>query len=183
MVERGGRAALDWTLAELLVVGCVVLSVVDGHDTAMAYAAPVVFAFAILVFGHEAGWLSRMLRHRFLLLLGTLSYSIYMIHMFVDIRFVNIARLAGRLLDTDLLAGMGNRGEALPASTSATRFWATSSSWRFSSRRLVELSLLSFHRSARPRILSRAEQPPVRQGGRARDKKHQAVGTSALQAI
>jgi peptidoglycan/LPS O-acetylase OafA/YrhL len=185
MVENGGRTALDWTLAELLAVACVALIVVDGHNGAMAYAAPVVFAFAILVFSHEAGWLSRMLRHRFLLLLGMLSYSIYMIHMFVEIRFVNIARLAGRLLDTDLLAEMGNPGERVIGIDLGNAFLGDLViltllvcvvSLSYLSYRFVEAPGRKHFRALGERLFGSV-------AGEAGDKKHQAVGSPGLQAI
>jgi peptidoglycan/LPS O-acetylase OafA/YrhL len=110
LAESGRRRRLGWTVVELLAVVCVVLIVVEAHKTPMAYAAPIVFAFAVQVFAHEAGLVSKLLRQKFFLLLGTLSYSIYMIHMFVEIRFVNVARLAGGLLDTDFLGDVAGRG-------------------------------------------------------------------------
>jgi peptidoglycan/LPS O-acetylase OafA/YrhL len=181
--DGGSKSALDWTLVELLAVGCVALIVIDGHDTAMAYAAPVVFAFAILVFGHEAGWLSRILSHRFLLLLGTLSFSIYMIHMFVDIRFVNIARLAGRLLDTDLLADMGHPGErdigidlgnAFLGDLVILTLLACVVSLSYLSYRFVEAPGREYFRGLGNRLFGRAP---------GHDREHQAIGSSGVQAI
>jgi peptidoglycan/LPS O-acetylase OafA/YrhL len=42
--------------------------------------APYIFALSVLVFSVEAGILSKFLKNKFFLLLGTLSYSIYLTH-------------------------------------------------------------------------------------------------------
>ena len=50
-----------------------------------AIAAPFVFAVIVLVFAHEAGAISRVLKLRPLLFVGALSYSIYMTHALIDL--------------------------------------------------------------------------------------------------
>jgi peptidoglycan/LPS O-acetylase OafA/YrhL len=49
----------------------------------MTVAAPLVFAFAIYVFAHEAGPFSRLLKSKPVRRLGDWSYSIYMTHVLV----------------------------------------------------------------------------------------------------
>ncbi len=57
--------------------------------------APFLFAIAVWVVASEGGFVSRALRHRFLLWLGTISYSIYMVHAFVQARIGDVIQLAG----------------------------------------------------------------------------------------
>src|SRR5450432_2991326 len=52
-------------------------------NSLFALLAPVVFGGAGIVFAHERGALSRLLRSRFFVMLGKLSYSIYMTHWFL----------------------------------------------------------------------------------------------------
>lgn len=72
--------------------------------SSFALLAPLVFAAAVLVFAKEAGILSQILHHRFFQLLGTLSYSIYMVHLFVATRLLNIAQLLQSKLHINLLS-------------------------------------------------------------------------------
>lgn len=102
-----GETSLMWTAAELAALDAVLLLLAYGRGTPFTYLAPFVFAGVIAVFAVEAGHLSRMLKARLLILLGTLSYSIYMTHMFVLLRFTNLARLADNLLGTALLQRVG----------------------------------------------------------------------------
>lgn len=51
---------------------------------ALSFVAPLVFSLAVLIFAFEAGRLSGLLKAKPFLLLGMLSYSIYMIHIFVS---------------------------------------------------------------------------------------------------
>jgi peptidoglycan/LPS O-acetylase OafA/YrhL len=94
---------LAWTVAELAAVGCIASFVTGSHGNALAYAAPLVFAFAINVFAHEAGHLSAILKRGPFVAVGLLSYSIYMIHMFVLLRLLNGARLADVVFGTAML--------------------------------------------------------------------------------
>ena len=105
--HRGRGAGTAWNLAETAVVAIVLATVIFGHNTGIAFAAPLIFTLAVCVFAVERGYVSRLLTTRPLLLLGTLSYSIYMIHLFVQLRMTNLARLSDRLLDTSLLRGVG----------------------------------------------------------------------------
>jgi peptidoglycan/LPS O-acetylase OafA/YrhL len=55
----------------------------------------------------ERGLVSRVLKLRPLLFLGAISYSLYMTHMFVQLRFMNVARLIDRLFGTSAIAQIG----------------------------------------------------------------------------
>jgi len=59
-------------------------------DQVWSIAAPLVFGFALLVFSSAAGPISRLMLTRPFVLLGTLSYSLYMVHW---VLFSFIARL------------------------------------------------------------------------------------------
>ena len=77
--------------------------------------APPLFALAVLVFAREAGLVSRLLRARPFVFLGALSYSIYMVHPFVQARLMEgLAHLG--LAETgrpDRLTATGWQADAL----------------------------------------------------------------------
>ena len=54
------------------------------------------FVLAVIVFSFEQGLVSRLLRSAPLLLVGELSYSIYMIHYFVQLRLLDAITVLGR---------------------------------------------------------------------------------------
>ena len=72
------------TLAELAVVAGI-FSFISLYNTEqpITLLVPFVFAPAILIFAQQRGLISELLRLKPLLLLGMLSYSLYMIHAFV----------------------------------------------------------------------------------------------------
>jgi peptidoglycan/LPS O-acetylase OafA/YrhL len=82
-----------WTFAECATIIAVILFVVTGHANAMSLLAPVIFGFAVFIFAHEGGMISRLLSARPFLTLGALSYSIYMTHIFVQARMMNAGSL------------------------------------------------------------------------------------------
>ena len=57
--------------------------------------ADLAFAATVLVFAREQGAISRVLLQRWALFLGTLSYSLYMVHVFVIARGMDSLRLVG----------------------------------------------------------------------------------------
>jgi peptidoglycan/LPS O-acetylase OafA/YrhL len=69
LLEVPCLAALVWLLAAMPL----------GNRT-LLLTSPV-FALTVLVFARDKGWISRLLQVRPLIVLGTLSYSIYMLHM------------------------------------------------------------------------------------------------------
>ncbi len=68
--------------------------------------APPLFALALLAFASERGVLSFLLLTGPMRLLGRLSYSIYMIHVFVQGRLLDAVRIAGGKLGFDLVQTM-----------------------------------------------------------------------------
>lgn len=78
-LDRAADTLVEGTTVILL---CLCLTMLDGHSAA-AVATPVLFAGLVLLFAREKGFFSRALKVRPLLLIGALSYSIYMVHAFV----------------------------------------------------------------------------------------------------
>jgi peptidoglycan/LPS O-acetylase OafA/YrhL len=104
-MDRGAatRESLwTWTFAELTVVGAVALFVSTTAANAGGLLAPLLFAFAVALFAHEGGYVSRLMKTRPLLLLGTISYSIYLTHIFVQSRMMN----AAKILESRFLEGI-----------------------------------------------------------------------------
>jgi peptidoglycan/LPS O-acetylase OafA/YrhL len=82
------------TAVELLTVLLVALFATHWADGLLALLAPVVFASAVIVFAHERGALSHLLRGRFFKMLGRLSFSIYMTHWFLHDAFRKLLAVA-----------------------------------------------------------------------------------------
>lgn len=61
----------------------------------MSLAAPWLFLLIILVFSQEAGYISRLLLLSPMLIIGKLSFSIYLIHVFIQYRMFNIFSVIG----------------------------------------------------------------------------------------
>ncbi|NLF77363.1 MAG: acyltransferase [Chloroflexi bacterium] len=68
------------SVAELGVLVLAVVFMVRAESSVLSYAAPLVFSLVVLVFAHEAGLLSKLLKRPFFLMLGRVSYSIYLLH-------------------------------------------------------------------------------------------------------
>jgi peptidoglycan/LPS O-acetylase OafA/YrhL len=77
------RKWLSGSIAEWGALGLVVFFVSAAGATRLSIAAPYIFALAVLVFAFEAGAASAILRLRSLVFLGTISYSVYMTHVFI----------------------------------------------------------------------------------------------------
>jgi peptidoglycan/LPS O-acetylase OafA/YrhL len=105
--SRDGETVASWTFAEAAVILAVVLFVATSHANALSLFAPLVFGFAVFIFAHEGGLVSRILSARPFLGLGALSYSIYMTHMFVQARMMNVAKVADGHFGASLLEADG----------------------------------------------------------------------------
>ena len=85
-----------WTLAEAgIFVACVVSISRQGIGPGQ-FILPPLFGLAVLIMSEEKGVLAKGLSARPFVFLGTISYSIYMVHMFVVFRFVDILTVVGR---------------------------------------------------------------------------------------
>ncbi len=69
------------TAVELGLLGLLAIFIKFAGTTPVSLAAPLVFAVVVFVFAFEGGAVSRLLRTPPLLLLGALSYSIYLVHV------------------------------------------------------------------------------------------------------
>ncbi|MGL4488062.1 MAG: acyltransferase family protein [Rhizobiaceae bacterium] len=87
-----------WSFCEagtlLAIFGLIIL----GGNNSFSFFAPIIFAAAILVFVHEGGVISRLLRTRPFTMIGALSYSIYMVHMTVQAVLYAISHITHRYL-------------------------------------------------------------------------------------
>jgi peptidoglycan/LPS O-acetylase OafA/YrhL len=105
--SRSG-ARLDWTLVEFAAVPVAVFAITAASQTRLSYAVPLVFCAVIAIFAVERGLISRVLKLRPLLFLGAISYSLYLTHMFVQLRFMNVARLLDKVSGTSSIAQIGH---------------------------------------------------------------------------
>jgi hypothetical protein len=82
--SRAGAIALTvGSAAEVIAVAMVAVFVIRLAPTPLQFLAPLVFGCAILIFAFQAGVISRLLETRPFLILGRLSFSIYMTHSFL----------------------------------------------------------------------------------------------------
>ena len=101
------------TLVELTSVAAVIGFVSFAGDTRLNLFAPLVFGGVLLVFAREGGGISRVLRMAVPQWLGLLSYSIYMVHTFVQSRLDGGLRLIGKALHVSLTTHVSGR-DGLP---------------------------------------------------------------------
>jgi peptidoglycan/LPS O-acetylase OafA/YrhL len=91
------RTWLSGSIVEWMALGLVVVFVSAAGTTLVSIAAPYLFALVVLVFAFEAGTASAMLKLRPPVFLGTISYSIYMTHVFVERRMFEAAGALDKL--------------------------------------------------------------------------------------
>lgn len=85
------------TSVEWGALGLVIAFVSTAGATLLSIAAPYLFALVVLVFAFEGGTASALLGLRPAVFLGTISYSIYMTHVFVERRLFDAASALGKL--------------------------------------------------------------------------------------
>jgi len=78
------------TILEVMVLAACFLLVGAAGAGPLSLMCPFVFGATLFVFASERGHLSRLLTVRAIALLGTLSYSIYMTHTFIQARLLNL---------------------------------------------------------------------------------------------
>jgi peptidoglycan/LPS O-acetylase OafA/YrhL len=89
--------AVTATILELIAVVITVLIVVYAGASFLSLAVPPVFAAVILIFAQQSGAVSRLLENRPFEFLGKVSYSIYMVHLFIVFRTYNALELIERV--------------------------------------------------------------------------------------
>jgi peptidoglycan/LPS O-acetylase OafA/YrhL len=104
-ISLGGR--IQETAIELAAVALVVLFVSTCSSGPMTVLAPFVFFIAAMTFARERGGVSSLLLTRPFEHLGKLSYSIYMIHMFLLYRFVNGLSFVEKMTGFDAVSSRG----------------------------------------------------------------------------
>jgi peptidoglycan/LPS O-acetylase OafA/YrhL len=102
--RRWGSRMMRGTGPELAALALVIAFVSVAGKTPASLLAPVVFCAAVLVFAAQAGAVSKALSARPLLLLGTLSYSIYMVHSFIGVRLHTVAKTVAKATGGDPFA-------------------------------------------------------------------------------
>jgi peptidoglycan/LPS O-acetylase OafA/YrhL len=83
--RRSPQNPMFATVAEVACVALIIACVCFCGDGPASLAAPAVFGLAVLIFSFERGFVSQILKARPFVFLGTLSYSIYMVHMPVQL--------------------------------------------------------------------------------------------------
>ncbi|MCB1557886.1 MAG: acyltransferase [Alphaproteobacteria bacterium] len=73
-----------FTLVESVLLVLVISYIGFGARGLDSFAAPIVFLVTVVLFSFEGGMVSKLLKMKFFLLLGALSYSIYMTHIFIS---------------------------------------------------------------------------------------------------
>jgi peptidoglycan/LPS O-acetylase OafA/YrhL len=96
------RGWLSGSVAEWSVIAVMLVFVVVAGHSALSIAAPYVFALAVLIFAFEGGSASAILKLRPLVFVGTISYSIYMTHVFVARRFFDAGRVLYKVAHIDV---------------------------------------------------------------------------------
>jgi peptidoglycan/LPS O-acetylase OafA/YrhL len=94
---------LTATFAEVTSLAIMLAFVFIAGMKTISVLAPYVFLIVVATFSIEGGLLSRVMKWRPLVALGTLSYSIYMIHLFVQCRLFDTGQLIETLSGTHLI--------------------------------------------------------------------------------
>ena len=105
-----GSAVITFSIIEIATVAVCLGFVIGAGDNAYSFAAPVVFAGAVYVFAQEKGVVSALLSWPWFAWLGTLSYSIYMVHIFVILLLTNAISAAEKLFRIPLFTVMAVEG-------------------------------------------------------------------------
>ncbi|MBT2188914.1 acyltransferase family protein [Sphingobium nicotianae] len=104
--ERSNAPWVDDALELAMVALCVAFVWVAGV-TRLSLAAPLVFFLVVVIFSRQRGIVSRLLGRAPFVMLGTLSYSIYMIHGFLLWRYLNVLSVGARFTGLDLVRSVG----------------------------------------------------------------------------
>jgi peptidoglycan/LPS O-acetylase OafA/YrhL len=105
------RTRLSGSIVEWTALGLVVVFVSAAGTTLVSIAAPYLFALVVLVFAFEGGAVSAILKLRPLVFLGTISYSIYMTHVFVERRMFEAAGALDKLWHINLFTHRDINGQ------------------------------------------------------------------------
>jgi len=117
--------ATGWTAIETVTLAVVLLYVPLAGGTLWNLFAPVIFGITVLVFARQGGGISRLLMTRVPLFLGTISYSIYLVHVFVQQRIGNAVMVIDKFGGPTLTTGGVTEGGELTRFNGATPLQGT----------------------------------------------------------
>lgn len=105
-----------WSVIESLLIAF--LFVFLSYLSRGAYQMLVVplFMVIVFVFAFERGIFSKILQHKFCVLLGTLSYSIYLLHSFIAGKAASVARYVGKHFEWNMVS-VSENGEHMIGAT------------------------------------------------------------------
>lgn len=94
-IDRYSNSTILWSALEAICILAIALHL--SLVTASQYHLLIVplFMATIFVFSRERGYCSKILKHKSIVLVGTVSYSIYMLHAFIAGKAPAVARLIG----------------------------------------------------------------------------------------
>lgn len=92
--DRRLEQSARWTAIELAALAAAATFIIVLGGNSLELAVPFLFAAVVLLFSCEAGAVSRILKTKPFLLLGSISYSIYMVHWFLYYRALSVLRKA-----------------------------------------------------------------------------------------
>jgi peptidoglycan/LPS O-acetylase OafA/YrhL len=84
-------------VSEIPLVALLLGFICFAPEWGITFFAPILFAITLIVFAKGTGHVSSFLKHRAFLLLGALSYSIYMVHTYLHARMKNVAIIAEKV--------------------------------------------------------------------------------------
>lgn len=118
--------SIDTLIEVAAVTGAIVYVSLAGSDLFLAVLTPILFAAMLLVFAREAGAVSRLMTTKPLLVVGMLSYSIYMVHALVRAVSRAIAMVLERAMDWHLFidTGVADNGEPIRVLSIDGSLWA-----------------------------------------------------------
>lgn len=88
------------TILEITVIAAAVMAVSVSDGGALTIAMPPLFGICVLILAQQGGLLSALLSRKLPVWLGSISYSIYMTHSFLEGRLLDLLTIAGRLMGT-----------------------------------------------------------------------------------
>jgi peptidoglycan/LPS O-acetylase OafA/YrhL len=145
--------AFTTIIEAVLCIGCLTLVGMAGAGP-FSLLCPFLFAAAIIPFAHERGMISRFLLIGPMLLVGTLSYSIYMVHEFLLARFVNLASVLARHVTLPIIQApsepftfLSANGWTFGADMAAFVFYAAVLGFSWLSYKFVEVPWRNWSRS------------------------------------
>ncbi|HPU14939.1 MAG TPA: acyltransferase [Polymorphobacter sp.] len=96
-------SAVLWTVIEFAAIFAVIFFLSTSGETRWTVLGPLLFAVTVLVFARDGGYINRGLSTRLPVYIGALSYSIYMVHVFVQERMANVLNILAKKTKYDFM--------------------------------------------------------------------------------